>query len=111
MELEADLTRWQQGNTRFARSIDAAGFLARQDVEEETEPEEEVVEPEEVEEEQEDNLEADIGDIGDAAGALTEQIIGTLTGSAQDVIQLFQEVVQSVGGVLEEVWFFCKRVF
>merc|ERR1719461_1809255 len=29
MELEADLTRWQQGNTRFARSIDAAGFLAR----------------------------------------------------------------------------------
>ena len=29
--------------------------------------------------------------------------IGTLTGSAQDVIQLFQEVVQSVGGVLEEV--------
>ena len=62
-----------------------------------------VQEEPEVQEEEEE--EADPSEIGEAAGVLTEQIIGTLTGSAQDVIQLFQEVVTSVGGVLEEVTF------
>ena len=42
-------------------------------------------------------------DVGQAVGDLAEQIIGTLTSSTQDVIELFQEVVQSVGTVLEDV--------
>ena len=47
----------------------------------------------------------DPAEIGQAAGELAEQIIGTLSGSAQDVIELFQEVVHSVGDVLEDVSF------
>lgn len=42
-------------------------------------------------------------DVGEAAGELAQHIIGTLTTSTQDVIELFQEVVQSVGTVLEDV--------
>merc|ERR1712029_241855 len=77
MELEADLTRGmlQQSRPRFVRSIPEAEFLARGPIvknedEPEVQEEEEVVDP---------------SDIGEAAGVLTEQIIGTLTGSAQDV--------------------------
>ena len=99
MELEADLTRGmlQRGNSaRIARSLPetedlyARGPIIKND---DVLTERQGTEDEEV----------DPADIGEAAGALTEQIIGTLSGSAQDVIQLFQEVVQSVGGVLEEV--------
>ena len=96
MELEADLTRGmlQRGNmARLARSLpDTEEIFARGPINKN-------------EEDDEEEVEVDPAEIGEAAGALTEQIIGTLSGSAQDVIQLFQEVVQSVGGVLEEVFF------
>merc|ERR1712156_548082 len=97
MELEADLTRGmlQQSRPRFARSIPEAEFLARGPIVKNED------EPEELEVQEEPEV-VDPSDIGEAAGVLTEQIIGTLPGSAQDVIQLFQEVVTSVGGVLEE---------
>ena len=45
----------------------------------------------------------DVEDIGAAAGELAGQIIDVLTNSAQEVIGLFQEVIHSVGDVLEEV--------
>ena len=45
----------------------------------------------------------DIAEIADAAGVLVSDIIGALTNSTQDVIELFTEVVESVGEVLEDV--------
>ena len=49
-------------------------------------------------------------DVGQAVGDLAEHIIGTLTSSTQDVIELFQEVVQSVGTVLEDVNEFLLKI-
>ena len=46
---------------------------------------------------------SDPSEIGEAAGELVQDIIGTLTNSTQDVIELFTEVVESVGEVLEDV--------
>ena len=54
------------------------------------------------EDEKEDTTDAPLN-VGEAVGDLAEHIIGTLTSSTQDVIGLFQEVVESVGNVLEEV--------
>ncbi len=58
---------------------------------------------EERQEETTDNPTNSIEDIGESAGELAQQIVSTLTGSAQDVIGLFQEIVSSVGDVLKDV--------
>ena len=63
-------------------------MLAREDVQEDVE--------------EEDTTDTPLN-VGEAVGDLAEHIIGTLTSSTQDVIGLFQEVVESVGNVLEEV--------
>ena len=57
----------------------------------------------------EEPIEEDELDVGQAVGDLAEHIIGTLTSSTQDVIELFQEVVQSVGTVLEDVSLVCCK--
>ena len=50
-------------------------------------------------------IDEDIANIAESASEVAGQIVGVLTESAQDVIDLFQTVIDSVGDVLEAVSF------